>query len=674
MGCCCVTEGGRGDASDLDAGPVKRQEGERRALLASPPMAARPRPCPVGTESPVGSDESPLAVSGRAMPVVPRRPEGRLSVRSCESMMERNPRGQPISAQWRPAPRHLDTLSGPFSPVHSSVGTTPSASPCASVRSCSPFQGQRSTYGGLSPELSYQKIAPHCPPMDHSNVPVCIVPPAARRNSSIGPGRAVPMPVSSGKWRRGSTFSDPMASSGDEGSLRLPNPPVFERSSNSRNPSPQDAEQMRLHLVKKEIYETECSYVAGLRQLCDYYLEPMKQMLDGERRRGRRGSWQGNDSPPAGPKQQADYIFDRFFGSLMLIVSCNTTLLQDMQSAIVEYQSGGAPRAGADTDEYDEPTPDLEGDFSGVDYGKVFGNFKILVLYDSYIVNYEEFQAHLREHGGIDARGNAEPSRLSALVARVQNQLEQGGSTLDLSLSGLLITPIRRLAGYRTLLERLVKLSGPEDESLPALKKACGEILSVINHINEKKREADIDLKVAEIGEELGLPSLARKGRYWRLGGTEMRKISIERGKRILGPCQVYLLSDILLWVKKQGVMHRKKAHCVQLEDILEVLDYFPGEAAMQTTSPGPVSPGVLATSAPTPDHMERFRQSCDCTFAIKTQAYTLGLVAASPAQKIVWVDAIKEEQRRLCRRSRLMKRKRTTSNIGIPLKLDSDG
>lgn len=587
------------------------------------------------------------------MPMGKRQGDGRLSVLSSESttwLPDRQTR-----TQGKPIPRHLDTISGPFSPMHSSVGTIASASPCASQRSCSPLL--RNTYTAVSPELSYQQNTPRCPPIQH------VVPPAARLSShalSMGAGKAVSMPATSGRpIRRGSTFS---GSSGEEGgSLALPSPPEFELRA-LRSPST-DAEQVRLqrsHKIKKEIYETECTYVAGLRQLCDYYLEPMKQMLEAERRRGRRGS-EMFDSPPAGPKHQGD-IFDRFFGSLMLIVSCNTTLLQDMQHAIVEYQSRGAPRGDGDVSD-GEITPDPDGDYSGVDYGKLFGNFKILMLYDSYIVHYEEFQAHLREHGG----------RLSSLVAHAQSMLEQGESTIDVSLNSLLITPIQRLARYRSLLEQLVVLSRTEDESLPALKKACSEILSVINHINEKKREADIDPKVAEIGEDLGLLALARRGRYWRLGGTEMRKISMERGKRVLGPCQVYLLSDILLWVKKKGVVNRKKAHCVQLEEILEVLDYFPGETA---TSPTPGSPHQIATSAPTSDSVERMGQNSDCAFAVRTTAYTLGLVAASPAQKIVWVDAIREEQRNLTRRSRRIKRR--PSNIGIPLSIgpkgDSDG
>eukprot|EP01065_Artemidia_motanka_P045453 TRINITY_DN6687_c0_g1_i1.p1 TRINITY_DN6687_c0_g1~~TRINITY_DN6687_c0_g1_i1.p1 ORF type:complete len:729 (+),score=134.35 TRINITY_DN6687_c0_g1_i1:45-2189(+) len=654
-----------GDWSGDDRGRARKtNKGSKRKRPAAGPAAARPitRSEEQSTQEPHPSDAIPC--------------DGRLSVlstgsgevqRTCAAYHQETPQHIPLNS---PQLHAIDSVPGPLSPIYSSGATTPSASPSASCRSSSPFQTHR--YG---PHASVPRALCLSPPDSWSRAGAaqCIefqVPGPARHSGR----RGVPVPVQPshgmprqgrGKWigrNVDSICSDPeRGSSGDESSLALPSPPVEQEDFNKRDPYEEDP-QARLHSIKKEIYDTECAYLASLMQLCKFYLEPMKLMFDAE----------GKRSSKSAPQQQQNDqdIFDKFFGSLMLIVGCNTELLKDMRTAIAEYQNTLPTTVRKDrraSPDDTQPLPIPSADFAGVDYGRVFGNFRILRLYSSYITNYDQFLQFLKQRGAAiddDEVESVEGTKLSNFLAKVQAELEgsRGDVSVDVSLRGYLIRPIQRLMGYSLLLQQVIRYSSPDDVSVPELRRACDEVTAVCTYCNQKKRETDGGLKVAEISEQLG-QDLVRPGRYWILDGVVEKVTEDRRGRYRTTQCRVFLFSDILLWVKRGWALQQRRPSCVRMEDVVDIRDEFPRDRA----GPGPVRYGSAPVAA-SPGNSCNKDSAFDprCTFAIIMPTYTLGLVLESPGQRSIWCEAVRAAQRQWVRRSRRQTRKR--SMIGINL------
>eukprot|EP00662_Eupelagonemidae_sp_cell21_P054927 gene54927-27108_t len=414
--------------------------------------------------------------------------------------------------------------------------------------------------------------------------------PVARTGSALPTPSATPDPTTP-LWaaralepRRGSVVDSIYSDDTDEsGSVALPSPPAARASDEEEDAA---RRSHRLHRVKKEIYDTEVTYCAGLAELSDFYLEQMKQMLEVERKR-------------AGARSPHVDIFDEVFGSLMNIRACNDVLLKDMRAAIAEYQCPGED--GEQSPEPRESPPPsaiaTSGDFSGVDYGRVFvKNFRILRLYAhncgvrcvlrlyaSYINSYDAFAAYLKQHGAPAPPADAAPSRLAQFLAnrdgmiteglaalqKTQRELERarplGDSRRDVSLWGYLITPIQRLMRYRMMLQQLVGYSPPDD---PSTQGSCDEITAVCSYCNQKKRESDATVKMEKVTKGRDLGSL---------------------GRLKTAPCRVFLFSDVILCVKRSWGLRSGRSFQVRLEDVVEVLDEFP------TARPAMWSEGVIA-------------------------------------------------------------------------------
>eukprot|EP00755_Sulcionema_specki_P028800 Sspe_Gene.90725::Locus_62215_Transcript_1_1_Confidence_1.000_Length_2384::g.90725::m.90725 len=384
-------------------------------------------------------------------------------------------------------------------------------------------------------------------------------------------------------------------SSGDETTVRSESssrrfPPAPSTPGAAEDP---DARRYRLHLIKKEIYDTEVTYMAGLNQLCNYYLEPMKQMID---RRPRSSKEDKNKKELEKERRQAA-VLDEMFGNLMNICACNMTLLKDMRAAIVEAQA----------------TPS---DFSKVDYGKIFvNNFKILRLYASYINTYDEMSGYLSEIGD---------ERIHNLITKTQRELESTEGCQDVSLFGRLITPVQRLVRYRLLLQQLVRYSEPDE----LLDKAYAEIDAVCCYCNQKKKESDGSVRVREIQEEMELRNLVRPGRYWLMDG-EMEKVT--KNGRSTAPCKTFLFSDLLLCIKARCGLRPRRAFWLLLDDVAEVLTEYPSNGDLP------------------------FRR--ECCFSVRTGSYTLGLILPSATQRAMWYEAVISARRQWTRRSMHRKR-----------------
>ena len=280
----------------------------------------------------------------------------------------------------------------------------------------------------------------------------------------------------------------------------------------------------RLHDIKKGVFESENTYVEGLTRACNYYMEPLKQMLDASAAR-RKVELSTNDS-----------IVDTMFGHLMTIRACNVLLLKAMKQAIEDEPSASGPDA----------------DYSGVDFAPVFvDNFKLLRLYAAYINDYEKLSCFIESP--------TTPSKFRSFLLKTEEETEE-------SLWDILITPIQRLIHYRMFLQTLLRYS--KGDEVTSLSRAIEEIGTVCQYCNQKKREADGSAKVAVIESELGIKDLSQPGRYWIMD-SEMDKVT---GGKKTDRCHVYLFSDVLLVVRTSAWSLNKKPIYLPLDEITDVI------------------------------------------------------------------------------------------------------
>eukprot|EP01062_Namystynia_karyoxenos_P010337 TRINITY_DN13663_c0_g1_i1.p1 TRINITY_DN13663_c0_g1~~TRINITY_DN13663_c0_g1_i1.p1 ORF type:complete len:674 (+),score=215.39 TRINITY_DN13663_c0_g1_i1:66-2087(+) len=668
--CCgCCPRGGDAaghpaGGSDCGCGSARqlsgraRRGGEREALLAGQPDSARcGAACDAGSPA---RQQGPASPSCGHAPPPDELPGSRDS--GTPSPSDGSPRDH--SAAGGPIPVRAEVASGPWSPRPSPTGPlspvySPASSPTPSIRSRSPFGSQP-----IGPQASPTRALCLSPPDQWHSMRACPSPnafaaPAALRLSASGaaaglrggsqrsrPGEALPK-----GWRRShvdsqvSQFSDPERGSSGDDSIRLPSPPVTELLDEE-----EEALRRSLHRVKKEIYDTECTYVARLGLLSSHYLEPMRQMLEQDRKHRSKGD----------PQQQADPV-EEFLANLLLVQGCNTTFLQHMRQAVAEYQQQSP------TVRYGQ-LPHGGGDFAGVDFGNVFRNCSIFHIYAEYISARDKFVAHLQTLGvsqcpAVDA---VEQSPLSGLLQRTQQQLEEARSAehgwSDLSLWSLLIAPIKRLGQYEVLLKQLIGYSRADDPALHELRKACQEIHAVSSYCNQHKRESDGTLRAAELGEELGLPELVRPGRYW-LQDDEMGKVTTDQsGRAQTARCRVFLFSDALLCNRRHWMSSRRSfwVPFKQVEDILDEFRYRPRQDSRISMS---------SSKAQDQDFDPK------SAFAVVTSEFTLGLVLASPKQRAQWCDAVRAAVGKFRRRSHRRRSGRKRSLIGFDLRPeDTDG
>eukprot|EP01060_Flectonema_neradi_P010617 TRINITY_DN1770_c3_g1_i1.p1 TRINITY_DN1770_c3_g1~~TRINITY_DN1770_c3_g1_i1.p1 ORF type:complete len:489 (+),score=93.97 TRINITY_DN1770_c3_g1_i1:219-1685(+) len=283
-----------------------------------------------------------------------------------------------------------------------------------------------------------------------------------------------------------------------------------------------DIRKRRLHDIKKGVFESEKTYVDGLTRACDYYMEPLKQMLDASAYRRK---------PDASTS-----IVDTMFGHLLTIRACNVLLLKAMRQAI----------------ENDPAACSAEPDFSSVDFAPVFvDNFKLLRLYAAYINDYDKLSFFIESP--------STPSKFRTFLLKTEEETKE-------SLWDILITPIQRMIHYRMFMQTLIRYS--KGEEVTALSRAIEEIGTVCQYCNQKKREADGNAKVAVIECELGIKDLYQPGRYWIMDSEMDRVVVGKKTER----CHVYLFSDLLLVVRTSTWGLSKKPIFLPLDDIVDVI------------------------------------------------------------------------------------------------------
>eukprot|EP01059_Diplonema_ambulator_P017292 TRINITY_DN2928_c0_g1_i1.p1 TRINITY_DN2928_c0_g1~~TRINITY_DN2928_c0_g1_i1.p1 ORF type:complete len:526 (+),score=117.42 TRINITY_DN2928_c0_g1_i1:60-1637(+) len=304
-------------------------------------------------------------------------------------------------------------------------------------------------------------------------------------------------------------------------------------------------------------------------------------------------------------------IIEAMYASLLNIKACNTTLLNDMYKAIKS--------ANATTE-----------DLSEVDFASVFaGNSKIMRTYAEYIQGCDKLQ-------GLTI-GNKD-EKVKGFLDTTQRKLEEETDEPDdVSFSSFLITPIQRLVKYRMLLIRLSTFTSDE-----RLSKALQDISDVCQYCNKKKDESDRFAKVEEIQRKTDLRNLVRPGRYFVQEADMFKVTKVDSGYDTY-PCHVFLFSDLLVCVKSKSTWGlKKRSFWVQLDDI-DVID--------------DTVPNLVPSSGSKPHEGNGF--------TIVSQSFRLGLVLTTPAQKAMWIQAVKTSRQAWVRRTIIGKKK---SVIGIDL------
>eukprot|EP00755_Sulcionema_specki_P031725 Sspe_Gene.97207::Locus_70832_Transcript_2_2_Confidence_0.667_Length_1904::g.97207::m.97207 len=576
--CCCFSRRG---SSPKDA------ETEKAKLLSSPPNTyANATP----TGSTMDDDSRPARFATR--PMYFRDSTTSTSKGNNYGLGESVDSSRITRDEWSTDPKRV-TLSPDLEPAPAPVPTQQ-----FSRRSPSPLGGASSFDSRLrrspkppGPPGRGTGSAPASPSTDALTSPSGVL----SRNRSVHQSSGLSSPSEAEDRKRYSIFSDPAAGSDDdEYQPVLPSPPEEIRASDEED---DEAYRSRLHFLKKEFLSLEEKYVEGLNLVSSYYLEPMKE----------KGFDTGNS------------IVEEMFGSLLNIKACNVTFLNSLREAVEEGGDGC--------------------DLSEVNFGPALqSHLPLLRLYTSYINGYDALDKFFEQR----TRGERDEA-LTAFLDSTQRTLEtmQGrGDNRDVSLFGLLVTPIQQLMRYRLILERLIQNTRSSAPGFNLLKEAHVEVSNVCAFCNQRKKESDGLQRVIEIQEEWGFAGLAKPGRYWIME-TDMEKLA--RRGRGTDRVKVFLFNDLLLCVRiRRGLTGElRKLFPVPLDSITDLY------------------------SGPPPNRNSTVLEDRYC-FTVQTKSYTLVLILPTTTLKGMWFEAIRGTRAAYLRRLRYGPRKRST--IGVDL------
>jgi hypothetical protein len=179
-----------------------------------------------------------------------------------------------------------------------------------------------------------------------------------------------------------------------------------------------------------ELIATEKSYVGGLRALIQYYVKPMRQMME------------------RGDLRLTDAQREALFRNVETLVSLHETFYSDMS------------KAGE------------EGDLGAV----VLRYAHFLKMYTSYVSDFNRTMQVVQQLGQ------------SRKFVSFQEQTRKTPAVAGLDLMSLLITPVQRIPRYEMLLRELIKHTPSDTEHAKSLSAAYERIRQVCAHVNETKR------------------------------------------------------------------------------------------------------------------------------------------------------------------------------------------
>ncbi|KAF2077388.1 hypothetical protein CYY_001316 [Polysphondylium violaceum] len=240
--------------------------------------------------------------------------------------------------------------------------------------------------------------------------------------------------------------------------------------------------------IIQEIYNTEKTYLATLRQLSTHFIEPL-----------RKGAIIG----------QEDVKF--IFGGIDTIMAINSRLMSDIEDVLANWNPYS---------------------IIGVCF-TTLGVF--LKAYTDYVKNFDFALQRIGLCG--------KDSKFSTFIKSAEEK------TVPRSrLESLLITPVQRIPRYVLLLQDLLKHTEESHPDYSHIVKALDLIKSVAMSINDTKRQSDNSLKVVEVQNKLlgKCPNLVIAERRYIYEGYLLVGDTFAKSKRVY----VFLFNDILIFSK----------------------------------------------------------------------------------------------------------------------------
>ena len=213
---------------------------------------------------------------------------------------------------------------------------------------------------------------------------------------------------------------------------------------------------------------------------------------------------------------------------------------------------------------------------------------------------------------------------------------------------------------YKILLQALVKYSTPEDEYYSLLTETTADISAITSEINEKKRDIENQIRVAELQTQHTIRLVAPHRRFID-ESLQFLKISKHGGGST--SAKIYLLSDMLLCVKPNLLGGRiavgdKKIKILLSDPKAVVEEFVKINNAASTSSPPSSSStnkkeekGELTERYKPEDIRFKYPKSVDPSlcFNIQSSKYSLSLIATSKMEMARWI-AMLQKQIHLCR------------------------
>jgi len=240
--------------------------------------------------------------------------------------------------------------------------------------------------------------------------------------------------------------------------------------------------------IIQEIYNTEKTYLATLKQLSTHFIEPL-----------RKGAIIG----------QEDVKF--IFGGIDTIITINSHLMSDIEQVLSDWKP-----------------------YSII--GKCFTTLgAFLKAYTDYVKNFDFALQRI----GLCSKD----SKFSTFIKSAEEK------TVPRSrLESLLITPVQRIPRYVLLLQDLLKHTEDSHPDFSHIVEALDLIKSVAMSINDTKRQSDNSLKVVEVQNKLlgKCPNLVIAERRYIYEGYLLVGDTFAKSKRVY----VFLFNDILIFSK----------------------------------------------------------------------------------------------------------------------------
>eukprot|EP01028_Stygiella_incarcerata_P000221 TRINITY_DN10301_c0_g1_i1.p1 TRINITY_DN10301_c0_g1~~TRINITY_DN10301_c0_g1_i1.p1 ORF type:complete len:400 (-),score=110.08 TRINITY_DN10301_c0_g1_i1:172-1371(-) len=272
--------------------------------------------------------------------------------------------------------------------------------------------------------------------------------------------------------------------------------------------------EISLHYV--ELISTEKKYVSHLKNILEWYINPLKELrIEGV------------------TTENMHFLF----GDIPTMVEFHERFLVELSDSFESYAKAVAEHEKSDSK---KPEPLWR-------IGKLFlTNIESFRRYQNYISSFAVRTDVLAKHR----------IRVPAFSEFIEN-VEEDPKSHGLSLDSLLIMPVQRLPRLALLLRDIIKCTDERDIERDHLEKALSELETLVELCNEKKREAEGHSGVGRIQEEIR--ARVRPHRALIMQSSHVQRYKEKDGSLVPKSAKynLFLYTDLLL-CKRKTVLTKK--------------------------------------------------------------------------------------------------------------------